>query len=170
MSAAAAGSIANRDAAFLGGKGARHDGEHDAEAGAGKPEPHQEPGRDVERERGGRLRHRHEAQRVGEAPHREHASRAEAIGDRAREGHRESPYQVLQRDREGEDFPAPSQVDRHRAQEEAKALPRAEGQQENDSTAREHHGRCAPVGAPRLRARPHRASVGEIGKALHGRS
>ena len=89
----------------------------DIERTTGKTEAKQEARRNVEFERRGRISHHHEAGRIKQRADTQHAHRAVAIRDRAREGLADAPEQ---------NFASPARKKKHRGPSHARATAASE--------------------------------------------
>ena len=95
---------------------------------------------------------------VGEGAGDQGARRAVLVGDHAGEGARDAVDQILDREREGERLPRPAEIQRHRLQVQAEAVPRSERDREYDPAAQEHGDRGSPAVTGR---RTHRGIVAD---------
>src|SRR5438034_2215405 len=136
---------AEHDAPPLRGIRAPQRAEHDVEGGAAHADADEDADREREAERGGRVRHEDEAERVQQASREEHASGAEAVGEHSGKGLRNAPQQVLQRHGETEHLAPPSVVHAHRLQKQAEAVADAERKSEDHARADEHDGGAGPA-------------------------
>src|SRR6266852_5469074 len=136
---------AEHDAPPLDRIGTPQRAEHDVESRAAHADADKDADREGQPQRGGRVRHEHQAERVEQPSCEEHASGAEAIGEHPGKGLRDAPQQVLQRYGEPEHLAPPSVVHAHRLQKEAKAVADAEREREDHARADEHDGGTGPA-------------------------
>ena len=136
---------AKRHAALFRWKGAADHAKNNTEATARQGQTDQHAGTETEVGAARRICHPQQAQRVNHGAGDHHAGGAEAVGNHAGEGLRDTVDQILQRHRKRERLTVPFQIHRHRQQEQAEAVTGAECDGECDAAGQQNNGRRAPV-------------------------
>jgi hypothetical protein len=127
---ASGGDGADRPAASLRRHRPRHRAHHDAEPGAGDTET-DEGAAEVETHRAPGPAHEHEPARIHQRRQGHHGSGAPAIREHADERLADTPHEGLERHGHAERRGRDTQLQRHRRQEQAQALPEAGAQRQD---------------------------------------
>ena len=125
---------AHGHAAFFRRYGAANHAENHRERGAGQANANQQACAQRQRPGGVGHAHQHQADGVQHPADKHRLGRAETVGQGPGKWLRQAPDQILQGDGKGKGFTPPTEFAAHRRQEQAKAMPYAQGQRQDQRT------------------------------------